>query len=360
MRAVLSWNSIPSSNPSQSPHYGNQINVNIQLARKQWIWWKDIVELAKIKDLAKSVDPEFEIKLKEPISENAEIIYKFNKASDIPDHRTFYSTIGSKLNSTVDFSKATAILDVTNLDDFKIDFNSFYDFFNGSGEKTDVSFEELTCIGLNTLTDRLGAVIHIKKSGGYNGNLCTNGSREHIAFWADWNNNGIFDQYLGTVSLNVHDISNIPQDGLYYTVQLPINVTDRLRICNFPNIIRVRAVLSWESLPSTTNPNLLNHWGNFKDALVQLRPAFRPGSGLHSAIHYVGNVDRFLIDPVSHLYNVGVASIYNNRPWGGVIGFKGIIDRNGFNGIIKYRLLVKNTLTLILLISLSLQQKFLV
>ena len=341
LRAVLSWNVIPSTNPNQNPHFGNHINADIQLARKASILWKDAVGLAKIKDFATLAEPDFEITLKNPVTARAESIYKLNNENDIPVHRTFYSTIGSKINSDVDFSKAAAILDVTSLEEFNIDINSFYDFFNGSGEKADVSYEEVTCIGLNTLTDRLGAVIHIKRPKGFNGNLCTKGSNEHVAFWADWNNDGTFDQYLGTVSLNVHDIVNIPKEGLYYNVQLPINVKDRLRLCSTPNIIRIRAVLSWESLPSTTNPNVLNHWGNFRDALVQLRPAFRPGSGIHSAIYTVGNVDRAYIDPTSHLYHAGTASISNNRPWGGKISFHGLIDRNGFSGTIKYRLLVK-------------------
>ncbi len=343
LRVVLSWNSVPTSDPNQNPHYGNHIDVDIQLARKWKIWWKDIVELAKINDFAPIIDPEFEIELKEPYIENTDLLFKLNAGSDVPAHRTFYSTIGAKLNSTIDFSKATSFLDISSLDKFNIDINKFYDFFNGAGKKADVGFEQLTCIGLNTLTDRLGAVIHIKRPTGYNGNLCTKGSREHVAFWADWNNDGTFDQYLGTVSLNVHDISNIPREGLFYTVQLPVDVTNRLRECSDPNIIRIRAVLSWESLPSTINPNLLNHWGNFMDALVQLRPKHRRGSGIHSAIHYVGNVDRFSIDPISHLHNAGSASIYNNRPWGGSINFKGVIDRNGFGGIIKYRLLVKKS-----------------
>lgn len=341
LRVVLSWNAVPTNDPNQTPHYGNRIDVDIQLARKTTIWWKDIIELANIKDFASIVDPDFEIALKAPVVEKAETLFKHNAATDVPVHRTFYSTIGSKLNSTVDFSKATSILDISSLDVFDFDINNFYDFFNGAGKKADVSFEELTCIGLNTLTDRLGAIVHIKRPTGFNGDLCTKGSNEHVAFWADWNNDGVYDQYLGTVSLNVHDISNIPDKGLYYTVQLPVDVTERLRECSNPNIVRIRAVLSWESLPSTINPNDLNHWGNFKDALVQLRPGFQQGSGIHSAIHYVGNVDRFSIDPISYLHNAGSASIYNNRPWGGAISFKGVIDRNGFGGIIEYRLLVK-------------------
>jgi hypothetical protein len=336
LRAVLSWNSIPSLNPNQSPHYGNHIDANIQLARKPIIWWKDIVELGKIKDLAKLVEPEFEIKLKEPVAASAESIYKLNQAAEVPLHRTFYSSIGSKINSDLDFSKATSVLDLTNFDDFKIDFNNFYDFFNGAGKKADVDYEELTCVGLNTITSRLGAVIHIKKPNGFNGNLCTHGSNEHVAFWADWNNDGTFDQYLGTVSLNVHDIKNIPKGGLFYTVQLPMNVTDRLKECSHPNIIRVRAVLSWESLPSTINPNKLNHWGNYKDALVQLRPSVNT-SVIFPVIHYVGNANREWINPANYLYCPPFATMENtDRPWGGAIKFNGIIGRGGFNGVIKY------------------------
>lgn len=341
LRVVLSWNSIPSVNPNSIPHFGNRIDVNIQLARKTFIWWKDLISYAKITGYSNLIDPEFELQLKQPISVKAEEIYKLNMAAEVPVHRTFYSVIGSKMNSNISFKKAASSFDVTSLDEFNLDLNSFYDFFNGDGKDANTNFEELTCIGLNTVTDRLGAVIHIKGPFGFNGDLCTKGSMEHVAFWADWNNDGTFDEYLGTVSLNVHDIGNIPREGIHYSVQLPINVTDRLKRCSDPNIVRIRAVLSWESLPSTTNPNLLNHWGNYNDALVQLRPSFHQGSGIHSAIHYVGNVDRFDIDPVTHLYNAGAASIYTNRPWGGVISFKGIIDRNGFGGIIKYRVLVK-------------------
>lgn len=341
LRAVLSWNSIPSANPFDIPYYGNVLDVNIQLQRKSWLFWKEIAEVNKIKDFAKLIAPETEIQLKGPVPEKAEVIFKLNEAAKVSPMRTFYSTIGSKLNSTINFTKASSIFDVANFDQFNFDLDKFFDFFNGEGKEADVSFEELTCVGLNPASDRLTAVVHIKRQSGFNGNMCTSGSKEHVAFWADWDNDGSFDQYLGTVSLTVHDIVNIPADGLYYTVQLPLNVVDRLKLCSNPNVIRIRAVLSWESLPSTTNPNQLNHWGNYKDALVQLRPAFRPGSGLFSAIYTVGGVDRNMIDPTSHLYNAGLASIYSNRPWGGVVNFHGLIDRNGFNGVVKYRFLVK-------------------
>ena len=112
LRVVLSWNSVPTNDPNQTPYYGNRIDVDIQLARKTRIWWKDIVELAKIKDFASLIDPDFEIPLKAPFVEKTEILFKQNAATDVPVQRTFYSTIGAKLNSTVDFSKAISVLEI--------------------------------------------------------------------------------------------------------------------------------------------------------------------------------------------------------------------------------------------------------
>ncbi|WP_343675262.1 hypothetical protein [Chitinophaga sp.] len=151
-------------------------------------------------------------------------------------------------------------------------------------------------------------------------------------------NQGTFTKYLGTASVRVHDISNISDDGLYYNVDLPINLKGHIKSCVTPNIIRVRAVLSWSSLPSTTNPDALNTWGNRLDAVVQIRPS--QAAHVEAELTLVGSVDRDAIDPVSFLVNAATVSPNrnNNRPYGGWVGFNGIINRNGFNGVIKYRI----------------------
>jgi hypothetical protein len=343
LRAVLSWNSIPSVNPNQTPHYGNRLDVNIQLEPRKRLRGFELAEIDSLKELANFVDPDMEIKLKTEVP-TIESIARINKEAGVPPHRTFYSSIGAKLNSTLNFSQAASTLDIADIDQLGIKLTDFLAEINLPDKKANVTFEEVTCVGMHTLTDSVGAVVHIKKNTGFNGNLCSNGSMEHVAFWADWNNNGIFDQYLGTVSFRVHDIQNIPADGLYYNVSLPVNLAEHLKSCGSPNIIRIRAVLSWESLPSTTNPNQLNSWGNSKDALVQLRPKLGSGSGVHAAIYTVGSVDRTMIDPVQHLYNYQAVAptSSNNRPWGGGISFHGIVERNGDNGTVRYRIEYKN------------------
>src|SRR5579872_2310366 len=59
----------------------------------------------------------------------------------------------------------------------------------------DEAFEQLGCVGLGTVTRELVATVTIKRKAGYGGGLCTSGSQEYVAFWADWG--GGFE-YVGT------------------------------------------------------------------------------------------------------------------------------------------------------------------
>ena len=78
----------------------------------------------------------------------------------------------------------------------------------------DTSFEELKCIGLDpNHPDTLVGVIQVKKSAGYSGGPCTDGSREYVTFWADFDGNGSFETCLGTAQVRVYDLSNVPAKG---------------------------------------------------------------------------------------------------------------------------------------------------
>src|SRR5260370_37599434 len=144
------------------------------------------------------------------------------------------------------------------------------------------AFEELTCVGLNTPTDPFGAIIHVKRPGGYAGDLCSAGSQEYVAFWAGWDGDGVFEAYIGTASVGVHDSSTIPAGGLYYSVLLPAAVGDHLQACSAPNVINLRAVLSWAVPPSTVDPDAIPFWGNPLDALIHVRPG--QGTGTHQLL----------------------------------------------------------------------------
>jgi hypothetical protein len=340
MRAILSWNIAPTPNmPSYSPHYGNVMDADIQLQKRLFLLAGDVLKA----EVNKFIPPETEIPLPKPMPLGVKELYDANKKAGVPDHRTFFSTVGAAISSEMDFSQSISQMNIAELSAIKFDPSKVISILNSipNEKDADTTYEQVTCVGLNTNTDTLGAVVHIKKSAGYSGDLCHIGSLEHVAFWADWNNDGTFDEYLGTVSFHTHDIANIPAGGLFYNVAMPVHLSKHLESCETPNIVRIRAVLSWESLPSTTNPNQLNTWGNSLDALVQIRPG--RSEGIHTVISLVGNVDRFMIDPTHHLYNYNAfaPTMNNNRPWGGMTNICGIIDRNGFNGTIKYRLSVK-------------------
>lgn len=340
VRAILSWNTIPTGDPNQTPHYGNVFEADIQLEKKTFLIGS-LIDKIKNPNILKLIDLDAPVPVKTPPVPDPGPLFEVYRKEGIPAHRTFFSTVGSLIHSNMNFTKATSVFNLKAIQDLQINFEELYPFFNTDQHNANISFEEVTCVGLNTETDTLGAVVHVKKANGYSGDLCHKGSTEHVAFWADWNNNGTFDEYLGTQSFEIHDISNIPAGGLYYNVALPINVAKRLKSCNNPNIIKIRAVLSWESLPSTTNPNALNTWGNSKDSLVQLRPG--KVDGIHTVITRVGDADRALIHATQHLFNYNAVApgTNNNRPWGGVVNFKGIIDKNGFGGVVKYRIRYK-------------------
>jgi hypothetical protein len=133
-----------------------------------------------------------------------------------------------------------------------------------------VSYEELICLGLDYNREWLVATFQVKKPSGYSGDLCHNGSLEYISFWADWDDQCEW-QHLDTVSVRVHDILEIPEDGLYYSVLLRVNLDQYRQSCEQPKIARVRAVLSWNQAPSDDDPNKIPYWGNRKDVHVQIK-----------------------------------------------------------------------------------------
>jgi hypothetical protein len=67
------------------------------------------------------------------------------------------------------------------------------------------SYEELVCLGLNPPYDRLEAVIHVKKTVGYGGDICAPGTREYVRFYVDLHDNGVWHD-VGVSSVSVHDI----------------------------------------------------------------------------------------------------------------------------------------------------------
>jgi hypothetical protein len=162
---------------------------------------------------------------------------------------------------------------------------------------SDVAYEQLECVGLDNNVSRLAASFQVKLPYGYNGGLCQAGSTEYVAFWASGWDDSCDWSYLGTAGVAVHDINPLPEGGLCYAAVLPVDLTHQRRPCKEPKELRVRAVLSWNIPPSTTDPDAHPVWGNILDSHVQVGPgvAVPPGT-VTPLIGALGGI------PVSNIY----------------------------------------------------------
>jgi hypothetical protein len=125
-------------------------------------------------------------------------------------------------------------------------------------------YEQLKRIELDSDASQLTAVLTVKQSLGYCGGPVTAGSREFVAFWVDW---GSGFQYVETTSVAVHDTGRIPETGQETSVVLPIHLS-RYAENEGAKAVKVRAVLSWNTPPSTTNPNAPVVWGESLDCKI--------------------------------------------------------------------------------------------
>jgi len=150
---------------------------------------------------------------------------------------------------------------------------------NGSTE-----YEQLNSIGLDAKTSRLTGLLTVKQRSGYDGGPLTAGSREFVAFWVDW---GAGFQYEGTTSVAVHDFSSLPAIGLEYVVFLPVDLIAHAQPGGKgAKKVKVRAVLSWNTPPSTTDPCAPVVWGNSLDGVILISPGINVSSGAISSLRY--------------------------------------------------------------------------
>lgn len=347
VRAVLGWNEIPSLDPNDVPHFGNRLDADIQIEPRlpALIELIDKGLINKKIDVLSNIDLGAELTPAKLQPVGLEALKEAYRKAKVPDHRLAYQTISAAIKGGVNIAAIASQPDIAQIAKLKLNLSKLIETLDSSS--ADTTYEELVCAGLNTDTDTLGAVIHIKEKYGYSGELCQTGSKEFVAFWADWENNGSYDNYLGTASVEVHDIQRT-EDGLYYSVMLPVNFSEHLRKCADPNIIRIRAVLSWATPPSTTDPNELEHWGNRLDVSVQLRPFEGIVDGPVPLFYTVGSVPisnistvTFLAHPSGGALNpdncIGPIEPPMDRPFGGRVKVRGRIYNTGAPETVYYQ-----------------------
>jgi hypothetical protein len=135
--------------------------------------------------------------------------------------------------------------------------------------ENNVKYEELKCVGLYPEDDLLEAIIEVKLPYGFKDDLCTPGSKEYVAFYVDYDDGAGFVSVGAPAEVNVHDILFVDGGHLFYAVRRPFTPKEYWE-CDTPQVVRVRAILSWEALP--TGPNYVPVWGNVLDVWVQIKP----------------------------------------------------------------------------------------
>jgi hypothetical protein len=355
VRAILSWDvPPPEGNPNYPPVWGNVVDKWVQIKPAD-VLLVDIIELADLKKAKLSSEM---LNLNIPISKPKTLapaeLKRLYAEKDVPELRFNVAEIVQTANK-IKYNPSLMVKY-----QLQPQFSQLIkDVTVVLAENPNIKYEELHCVGLNYDLDTLVATLTVKLPCGYSGNLCSQGSYEYVAFWAyvhDQIEQMCFWKYLGTSSVNVHDIEPLPDGGLQYAVYLPVDLSSYKDVCSKPQILKIRAILSWNTKPPTNDPNYKPVWGNTVDRLMQLKPVktpIPPGE----QVPYISQIGGMAIANISgndetvepstlgdgYANGVSVLGGYSGEesPFGGVIAICGHISNPPDNPVLgtflKYR-----------------------
>lgn len=376
LRAILSWNRVPTG-PNFVPVWGNIKEALIQIKPYSFLL-SNLNFNPGLKDDLVLAGPQLEVAKLVLDSHKAVELIKKENPTDLEDERLYFSDFLEK-----NPNHFGAISTAKSVDQFLGDLGKWPESVLGSFDagsllekfkpvkviKPQTKFEEMTCLGLYPEDDLLEATIEIRRPSGYNGGLCTLGSKEYVAFYIDWGDGTGF-VYEGSSSVRVHDdVANAKQPVMYALNLRLKDVAKRLEKCSRENVVRVRAIMSWNQDPSAFGPNYSPTWGNVLDRLIQIRPfvaekpkprlelisgipvasigAFGPSKGLAVKVNagghdVIGTHDRAfggIVSAVGHVNEVG-ASFYRFRyrktgtsNWINILDSRNAIGLGGFGFI---------------------------
>ena len=310
-RAILSWNNPPPANqPNWPPVWGNVRDADILVEPRRLIFPPDIFEVAKVKLpplLKEVIDLDAPIQTKTKVFSAAELAVQA-KGTDVPAHRFAFKELSAFVSGKTSLAAESFSKLLPGIEIQPGIFDLLFPKTDG-----DTSFEELKCIGLDpNHPDTLVGVIQVKKSAGYSGGPCSDGSREFVTFWGDFDGNGSFETCLGTANVRVYDLDKLPDNGVYYAVRLPVDLNQYRQACTKgPKVVRIRAILSWNVAVSCADPNKVPTWGNREETLINIAPSAGAPAG---KIAILGGIPVAHIDNVSGLTTPTAVFATNNLP----------------------------------------------
>lgn len=134
--------------------------------------------------------------------------------------------------------------------------------------QNDTTYEELIAVGFRPATKSLEAVVLVKRPNGCSG---PGDSFEYVRFYLDY---GKAFQDLGYVATDVQEIQNekdCSEDEMFpLTFVASLAVSPQSEWSMVTGHVKVRAILSWQSIPPPKTPHFVPVWGNHVDADLQI------------------------------------------------------------------------------------------
>lgn len=356
VRAVLSWNTVPEPNDPdlEIGTYVWSDTKDAQIQIEPYKFFLPDFPILEVDDILNSIilnpslslnqltlhQPEKLLAIKKakaaikPKTLNfSELSVLYNK-NKIKPHRFGIKELQSviKAPNHIELNNISNIFEVNNWDllDSLAEFNNV---------NCDTEFEELVCVGADYNRQALIGTFKVNKSSGYNGGLCTDGSKEYVSFWIQTEENCEWI-HAGTTYVNVYDIPDVPDNGIFYSAVLPYKFDDLKQECGNPQVLKVKAILSWNVEPQGME---CSRWGNILESYVQIQPE-KATIGNGPEIVAIGGVDvnwigaNGLTMPNAHFRFTGL-EVTNRSAFGGLI----IVEAktNKFNGQ-RYKVRVDN------------------
>jgi len=332
VRAILSWNNpVPPNDPDFPPVWGNVLEVRIQVDTLKLITIGALMEMVGAKlplAIQTNVGETQEVPLLEPKALSIAELAALYKDKSVPEHRFGFAQVQKMMTKPALTADLMSPGYAGPLAEMAINVPALVEALLVTDG--DTRYEELKCIGLSNDWDTLVGILEVKLPDGFSGDLCKKGSYEYVAFW-EWDEIEQMWLYLGTASVNVHDISSIPPGGLQYAVFLPVDFSNRRQPCTAgPRLARIRAILSWEMPPPPANPDWVPTWGNREETLVHIKPGLTIPETVHTPI--IETVASMGVDDIDNTTghadgdSAGTAGFTaNDSPFGGEIRITGRI-----------------------------------
>ena len=337
-RAILSWNvEPPAGQPNWNPVYGNVLECHIQIDKGfSFPFFVDALKAAVDLplELAESIKypvdagPDLPEPLPGPdpdpivapaalsIEELAKNYLRAKNSELTVEPQRFAFSAYQQIKLSTDANPAALTELTASLAKFDINISALV---AGIEDTTgNISYEELEDIGLDWNQEKLVATYRVKKKSGFSGGLCSKGST------------------VDTVAVKAYDFIKLPDGGLCYIAVLPVDLSKIRRDCDKPLIGRVRAVLSWNTPPSTVDPSAVPHWGNRLDTHVLIppgevytgvKPILTAVGGI--GVPYINNVTG-LTGPTAKFVDNGLSADSLGRPC--PFGGRVIVRGPGFPG----------------------------